>query len=94
MPKRKPTILAVNQEGTDLYVKSKYSGIHPMVVLIDGMSITRFGKGKTCYLKVLDVIRWHTRELRITQGRGGDTKALRFFKDAYRRFRAGQLQET
>jgi hypothetical protein len=55
------------------YVNTKASGIHQLVILIDGMNITVFKghKREGMFLKLDDAIAWHEKELAETKGRSG-----------------------
>jgi hypothetical protein len=53
---RKPkTIYAVDSYG-QLFIKTKYCGIHPLVFYCDGVSITMFKGDKHIYVKVKTLI--------------------------------------
>lgn len=74
MMAKSKTPFAVNKEGDTLYVKLKYSGIHPLVAMFDGISLTHFGNEKTAYLKVQQAINWHEKELRESKGTAATPK--------------------
>lgn len=75
MPKRKPTPLA--EHHGSLYIDAFQCGIHPLVVSIDGLTLTYFGDDrKRVYLSIDAAIDWHTRELAASNGRSGSRTAL------------------
>jgi hypothetical protein len=86
------TPYVTDKDGKDLYVKMRYSGIQTMVVLIDGIAMFFPRKGKTAYLKVIDVIKWHDDELRITNGQGGNRIVLKNLRDALDKFKSEQAE--
>ncbi len=92
--KKKHTPFASDEDGKDLYVKAKYSGIHFLVILADGVSLTFFGKEKTPFLKVKDAIEWHVKELRQSRGQSGDQKVIDALQGALDKFEKGQVQEA
>ena len=49
---------------------------------IDGLSLVFFGKDKTHYLRVNDVIDWHVKELEATRGEAGSEKILKLLRAA------------
>jgi hypothetical protein len=88
------TPYVTDKDGKDLYIKMKYSGIHTLVVLIDGIQMAFFGKGKTAYLKVIDVIKWHDDELRITDGKGGNRIILKHLREALDKSKSEQAEPS
>jgi len=46
-----------------LFIKANYSGIHQLILITDGLAHYYFRKGKTPYLDVRDVLKWHQKEL-------------------------------
>ncbi len=83
--------LAVDEDDV-LYVESAHSGIHPLVQLCDGMSLTFFGKSRKSYLRVDDVIAWHAKELEGSHGHSGSRAALDAFREIKRKFDAGEVE--
>lgn len=46
-----------------LFIKANYSGIHQLILITDGLAHYYFRKGKTPYLDIQDVLKWHQKEL-------------------------------
>jgi len=88
------TPYAIDKDGNDLYVKLKYSGIDHLIVMFDGISITFFGKQKTSYLKVIDAISWHEKELRDSYDQSGSELVLVALRSALKNFEGGEVIET
>jgi hypothetical protein len=88
------TPYVTDKDGKDLYIKMRYSGIHTMVVLIDCISLFFPRKGKTAYLKVIDVIKWHEEEIRITEGQGGNRIILKHLREALDKFKSEQAEPS
>jgi hypothetical protein len=80
MARKKFTPFAHYRDGQDLYIRMKYSGIHPLVVLYDGISLHFFGKEKTGYLLVEDAVAWHEKELQETNGRAGNRQVMELLR--------------
>ena len=87
----KKTPFAVH--GTTLFVKLRYVGISHLIILLDGISLTYFGKGKTAYLKVSQAISWHEKELFESNGKSGSSKILEALKMAESIFNEGRCVE-
>jgi hypothetical protein len=62
----------VRHEGK-IYVEARYSGISVLVVMVSGLAISTFGKSATPYLLLDDAIRWHEKEIEVTNGKYPDT---------------------
>jgi hypothetical protein len=65
MPKRPlPVIFLDDEEKHELYVDERFTGIHPLVRMCDGLAmlITGKGKRKRVYCKVTDVLAWYRKE--------------------------------
>ena len=73
---------AIDKDSKTLFVKAKYSGINYLIAMIDGLSHVFFGRGKTPYFKVNDVIDWHVKELEITNGQAGSEEVLKHLRAA------------
>src|SRR5262245_52277442 len=89
----KRTPFAIDQDGKELFIKLKYAGIHPMVVLCDGLSLIYFGRQKTPYLRVRDAADWHAKELRDSRGKSGNREVLELFRKALADFARGLVTE-
>src|SRR4051812_8555391 len=61
--KRPPTVLAIDKDNRDIFVKFRASGITPLVATIDCLPMTFFGRGKTPYLRVQTALEWFEKEL-------------------------------
>jgi len=77
-------------EGT-FYVSIAASGIHPLIPYIDGMRVTLFGRSRKGHLPIDEAIKWHEKELEVTNGEFGSTKVLNLLREARRRFMAGKV---
>jgi hypothetical protein len=88
------TPFATDTDCSMLYVKLKHSGINPLVVAFDGITTTRFGRGKTQYLTVRDVINWHEKELQETAGRSGSRSILEALQTALQNFDSGNIVDV
>ncbi len=86
----KSTPFVTDKDDKTLFIKLKYSGIHPLVVAYDGISLIFFGKGKTAYLTVEDAANWHEKELRDTRGRSGNQEVLALLRKALADFQEGR----
>ena len=74
-----------------LYIETKYSGINPLVAMIDGLPYLQWtpkGRKTRYYMKVTDVIAWHEKELRESNGQSGDKRVLKVLKDRIAAFDA------
>jgi hypothetical protein len=73
MPRTKRAPLVIGHDGKDLYVEAKASGIHPLVIFIDGMPFCLEGQGKRqrTLLRVTDVVAWHEKVLAESRGQSG-----------------------
>jgi hypothetical protein len=69
--KRRRSVFVTDKDGRRLFVHVRHSGIHPLVVLCDGLALTYFGKRDGPYLDVQAVADWHDKELRESGGRSG-----------------------
>lgn len=72
--KKKFTPLALSEN--ELFIRSTYTGIHPMVQMADGMYLCHFPEDKNVYLKVNDVIAWHENELKVSDGASGSPQVI------------------
>ena len=75
MGRRPKTIWAFNNET--LYVKSKYCGIHTLILVSDGFTIYEFGGDKNTYLKAEDCLNWFKQELKHGRKHGYRLKELK-----------------
>ncbi len=91
--KRSRIIFAVDQDSKGLYVKLRWSGISPLVAMIDGLSLTFFGKGKTAYLSVETVLDWFKNELRLSPGSKRFQDGVMAYERILERFRNGEIQD-
>ena len=89
MSGKKKTPFATDKDATALYVKARCSGIHQLVILCDGLTLTFFGREKQAYLLVSDAIAWHEKELRDSRGQSGSRIALALLRKAQQDFDAG-----
>ena len=90
MAKRTPFAV----RDSTLFVKAKYSGIHHLVIMCDGLPLTFFGEEKTDYMKVSEVIEWHEKELAESGGQSGDRGVLEALQVAMEKFQAGSCVEA
>jgi hypothetical protein len=74
-----------------LYVKFKHSGIHPLILHTDGLPVGTFGSRKTLYIAVDEVIAWHEKELRESDGKSGSRITINTLKRAKANHEAKQL---
>jgi hypothetical protein len=91
MPRTKKAIYVTDRDGKRLFVHVRHSGIHPLVVMVDGMTLTYFGRRDGPYLDVVDIIAWHEKELRESGGRSGSQKLLEAFRTGLTKFREGKI---
>lgn len=67
MKTKKPDLASHNHNGIEtLYISVKSCGINYLCLLIDGIPLSRFGKGKKMYLTVEQAIQWYETELKMT----------------------------
>ncbi len=83
---KKRTPFVIDRDGKELFVEMRYSGIHPLVVMVDGLTLIFFGSGKKAYLRVEDAIRWHEKELKDTHGQSGNRVTLEALQKALATF--------
>ncbi len=74
MAKRSP--FAENTTTGELFVRLDHTGIHPLVVMCDGLPIAIFKGIKKPYLTVQQAIEWHHKELSETKGQSGNRKIM------------------
>lgn len=83
-------------DENDLYIETKYSGIHHLVIMIDGIPLLiwkkKNGTAKYVYMKVSDAIAWHEKELRESKGQSGDADVLKVLRDRQQKFAAEPKQ--
>jgi hypothetical protein len=93
MPRKKKPIVFLSKDGTP-YVKARDSGIALLVVLMDGLPLTFFGKEKTPYLTMQQVIDWHEKEIQYSTGkdRGYHEAAAAAFKRGLAKVQAGDVE--
>lgn len=91
MSKKKRTILA-EHEGK-LYIEAKYAGMNFLCLLVDGISLTFFGKSDRAYLTIDKAIEWHRNEIEATNGRH-DRKAMDALVDIKAKFDAGEIKDS
>ncbi len=59
MPKKKTPFAECNGK---LYIDFDYTGIHPMIALIDALGLVRFGGTGRRYMGLDEAIEWHEKE--------------------------------
>ena len=91
MTKKKRTILA-EHEGK-LYIEAKYAGMHFLCLLVDGISLTFFGKSDRAYLTIDQAIEWHQKEIKATFGKW-DRKVLDALVGIKAKFDAGEIGDS
>lgn len=83
-------------DENELYIETKYSGIHHLVIMIDGIPLLiwkkKNGKAKYVYMKVSDAIAWHEKELKESKGQSGDAKVLEVLRERLQKFAAEPKQ--
>ena len=82
--------LAVSQDN-QLFIKVQQCGISPLVVLVDALPLTFFGKGKTPYIRVERALQWFEDELPHDPQNKLYPQAIAKYRDILRRFEAGEL---
>jgi len=82
---------ATDKDDKILYVKAKFSGIHWLVLIADGMPLSYFRKGVTPYLTVVQAIAWHKKELRDSKGASGNRRVLDALESALKKFESGNI---
>lgn len=86
-------MFAVDRDKTDLWIKSRETGIERVVAAADALPMTYFGDGgSTPYMKVRDVIAWHERELAASNGRRGFQQIADALKVALAKFESGEFR--
>ena len=93
MAKNKTTPFAIDKTNNVLYVTTKYSGIHPLCVISDGMSIAHFPKDKKSYLSVDDVLAWHKKEVLSFPEDYNDSEIIETFTTILAAFTSGNTQK-
>lgn len=93
MARKSKTPLAVSKNGHILFVRLE-AVMNPLVAMIDGLRITRFGKEKQWYMRVTDAIRWQRKELADSHGRSGSAEILQALIEVLRKFRKGEVVEA
>ena len=63
---RKQTPYAISKDGGGLFVKVS-AVMHPMCALIDGLTLTYFGRGRTAYLTIDQAIEWCENEAKVNE---------------------------
>lgn len=92
MSRKKPVPFVVDADGGVLLVMSKFSGINPLVVMIDQIPIKIFPGERVWYHDVDTVIEWHQKELKASNGASGNKKVLECLKVAKAKFIAGKCR--
>lgn len=92
--RKKPTYFVMDRDRTRLFVRPRHCGIHHLVVLCDGLTLTFFGKRDGPYLAVEDVIAWHEKELAESNGRSGNRELADAFRHALEKFKRGEVEEV
>jgi hypothetical protein len=90
MKKSKSPFMSFIDEDV-LYVELKYSGMHPLIPMIDGIPLllwTPKGRKSKTYMKVTDAINWHEKELRESNGQSGNKRVMEALQSALKRFEA------
>jgi hypothetical protein len=88
--KRSPVV--TDKEGKRLFIHLSHSGIHPLVVLCDGLTLVYFGKKDGPYLDVRTVLDWHEKELRDSHGQSGSREMADTCRTILSRFEAGEME--
>jgi hypothetical protein len=84
-------VLATDSTGREIFVKLKASGISPLVAMIDGLSLTFFGKSETPYLKVTTELEWFEKELPHDPGNKDYQTAIAAYRRILEKFQAGEI---
>ncbi len=87
-------VFVCDKDRTELYLKADAAGIHPLVLLYDGLPYTTFEDDPTLFVRVADAIAWHEKELTDTRGSSGNRKVADALTDILAKFRAGDLPEN
>jgi hypothetical protein len=92
-------VFAIDRDRTRLFVRAEWSGIHPLVIACDGLTLTYFGWEDGPYLDVEIAAAWHEKELRKIDEDGRDfgcrkhcQKNLDIFRRALEAFRRGETE--
>jgi hypothetical protein len=93
MARKKSTPYAVGQDNV-LYVDCRACGISALVRLVDGLAFTIFKGEKRQYMKLVDVIEWHVKELRESNGQSGNQRIVDLLREAEAKFMAGKVVEV
>ncbi len=85
---------AINQDGTEFFIKATRSNIPDRVAVCDCMTVIRFPSEKVNYYRVSDVIAWHESEAKVNSDwRSEDhVQFLSDLKLAFEDFKAGKLE--
>ena len=74
-----------------LYVSINYSGIHPMIAMVDGMAMVTFPRRKAVYLRLDDVIEWHENEKKFEKDSSKRDKVIEVFKNVREKLNAKKI---
>jgi hypothetical protein len=84
------TPFAVSRDG-EHFIDAECSGIHPLVIQIDGLPLIYFGDEQTAYMRVQDVIDWHRKEIKESAGLTGNPRIIRYLTTAMEKLQAGKV---
>lgn len=73
MSRRRERVITWDENGVQ-YIRVKDSGIHPLVVMCDGLTIALFGKETEPHLRLADALEWHRNELPHTHGKARELR--------------------
>ena len=93
LTKKRSRDLAIDRDGTRIFIKAASSGIHPTVFLIDGLPVTCFGRETTPYIGVAEALAWHRKELADT-GKEAVPRIIEALAGVLAKFEAGEIDET
>lgn len=73
MSRRRKLVITWDEHGVQ-YIRVKDSGIHPMVVMCDGLTIALFGKETEPHMRLAEALEWHRNELPHTHGKARELR--------------------
>jgi hypothetical protein len=88
--KRTPYVVFGDDPDAPLCVELRRV-IHPLVALIDGLPLLIPNKGRDkgrAYIRVVDAIAWHEKELKESRGRSGSRETVALLREALDSHRA------
>lgn len=89
---KKSTIFVTDKHDRHLFVEAQSSGIPMIIIAIDGMKVVFFGKQKTPYLYVIDVIEWHQKEIASGTASKDASQLLKCMKQILEKFQKGKVK--